>query len=216
VAGIIAAEHSETEVTDSAVLGIAPEAQILPIKFIGTSGGTLSAAIRSMDYAKERGAKVINASWGGTGCSQILRDKIIELGRSGILFVTAAGNSGRNIDLLPEYPAAYTETLQITVGAISPFLGMTNFSNYSRNRVHLFAPGQSIISTVSGGGYASMSGTSMAAPFVAGAAAALLSARPDMSLIELREQLLKSTEFNANYSNITQGRMVLHNTAKSL
>lgn len=215
VAGIIAGEHSENSVVDNELLGMAPQAKILPVKFLDETGGTLSAAIQAIGYAATRGAKIINASWGGSGCSEILRDKIAEVTAQGILFVVASGNSGNNIDKFPEYPAAFQDTLQITVGAISPFLGMTNFSNYSDQLVHLFAPGQDIVSTVPGG-VASLSGTSMATPFVVGAAALILSANPSLSLPQLREKLLKAVVQDNNYRNVTRGRIDLSRAINSL
>jgi subtilisin family serine protease len=208
VAGVIAGEHSETTVVNDELLGVAPEAKILPIKFLDINGGSLSAAIGAVEYAAQRGAKIINASWGGSGCSQILQEKIADVGRRGVLFVAASGNSGQNLEFSPEYPAAFKVFSQITVGAISPFLGMAFFSNYSVNLVDIFAPGQDIFSAVPGGAQ-KLSGTSMAAPFVAGAAALALSARPAMSVTELRGAVLQAITVEASYSNVTRGRLNL-------
>src|SRR5690606_1601526 len=76
VAGIIAAEHSQTFVSNTQVQGLAPQAQILPLKFIGPYGGTLGAASEALEYARRRRVDIINASWGGPACAQSLDDKI--------------------------------------------------------------------------------------------------------------------------------------------
>lgn len=216
VAGIIAAEHSATEHTEDALLSVAPEAKILPLKFIGQFGGSLGGALEAMDYAGKMGAKIINASWGGEACSQILREKIVELGAQGVLFVAASGNSGNNLEFRPEYPAAFLASNQLTVGSITPFNGMSNFSNYSSKLVHIFAPGTDITSTYTAGSYQTMSGTSMATPFVAGVAALIRGAKPQLTPEEVIQILLKSVVKSQTYSNISQGRINLPKMLENL
>ncbi|MCB0351781.1 MAG: S8 family serine peptidase, partial [Bdellovibrionales bacterium] len=209
VAGVIAAAHNDSVHKTGYTQGVAPSAKIIPIKFIGENGGSLSSALKGIDYAIQRGAKVINASWGGTGCSQSLRQKVSEASAQNVLFVVAAGNSGNNLDLSPEYPAAFNLPLQITVGAIRSSFNMDSYSNYSRSLVHIFAPGSLIVSTVPGGGYVGLSGTSMATPFVAGASAILLSAKHEMSLSSIRQALFNSAKTDSNYLNLSRGRLHL-------
>lgn len=209
VSGIIAAAHDDLEIKSGYMQGVAPGAKVLPIKFLGENGGTLSAALRGIDYAILRGAKVINASWGGPGCSSSLRQKVIEASSSNVLFVTAAGNSGANLDRYPEYPAAFNLPLQITVGSVTPMLNMSNFSNYSETLVHIFAPGTSIASTYLSGGYATMSGTSMATPFVAAASAVLLGSSPTLTLKDIRRRLLESSIHDSNLQSTASGRLNL-------
>ena len=211
VSGIIAAQHSDVQIMSGYVQGVAPAAKILPVKFLGASGGTLSAALQGIDYAVLRGAKIINASWGGSGCSSALRQKISDLSAKDVLFVSAAGNSSSNIELAPEYPAAYNLPLQLTVGALTPALLQADYSNYSRKLVQIFSPGSYIASTVPTdmGSYASYSGTSMATPFVSGAAAVWLSARPSSTMSAVRDDILKYTTFNPTYMNLTGGRLDL-------
>src|SRR5690606_7730616 len=124
--------------------GVAPAAKILPLKFLGMDGGTLSHAIKAMDYAVMAGANVVNASWGGRGCSRSLMEKMSQLGDANVLLTVAAGNSGANLERYPEYPAAFRLPLQITVGAVGSMGLMTDRSNYSSSLVHLFAPGQQV------------------------------------------------------------------------
>lgn len=207
VSGTIAAEHNENHFTQNVLLSVAPQAKIMPLKFLGNFGGSLGAALKAMDYAGRNGAKIINASWGGNGCSQILQDKIIELGQKGILFVAASGNSGNNLDFAPEFPAAFTAPEQITVGSITPFNGMSNFSNYSKTLVHIFAPGSEIASTYPDNDIQMLSGTSMATPFVAGAAALVASVHPNYTPQQIKNLILSSVVKDSFYSNATQGRI---------
>lgn len=210
VSGIIAAHHNDTSVKTDKVQGLAPKAKILPLDFIDESGGSMADAIEAINYAVQRGAHIINASWGGGGCSVVLGEKINALNDLGILFVTAAGNSGTNIDFRPQYPASYNLPNMITVGATSEWDGMTFFSNYGENAVHIFAPGNNIVSTY-GRGYQSLSGTSMSTPFVAAAAAIAMQANPELSLSEIRELLLNTGKKNIDYKNSSQSLLNIRN-----
>ncbi|MBN8539158.1 MAG: S8 family serine peptidase [Deltaproteobacteria bacterium] len=202
VAGIVAADH-----INGTVRGIAPEAQIIPLDFMDSSGqGNLGDAILAIQYAADQGARIINASWGGAPCSQSLNRAITDLEARGILFIAAAGNSGVDLDQLPEYPAAFTIPSQITVGASTARDFTAGFSNYSFKLVHLFAPGAQILSTYPGARSASLSGTSMAAPFVAGAAALVLSANPGASAAQVRSALFNSVD-RGGFAAKTQGRL---------
>lgn len=218
VSGIIAAEHSDSQAGSSDhVQGIAPKAKILPLQFIdGSGGGTLFNAMRAIDYASERGAKIINASWGGSGCSKLLHDQILGLQDKGVIFVAAAGNSDANIDYAPEYPAAYNLVSQITVGAVGLFDSRADFSNYGDQAVHLFAPGVDIVSTIPGGKMAALSGTSMATPIVAGALADLLSLHPSATIAQLRSALYQASVHSSSYRNASQGRLNLASALSAL
>ncbi|MCB0390462.1 MAG: S8 family serine peptidase [Bdellovibrionales bacterium] len=213
VSGIIAAQHFDMEVKTDKMQGIAPGSKIVPLKFIDVDGGGLvSDAIAAIDYALSRGAKVINASWGG-GCSESLRVKINQLVNHDVLFIAAAGNSYNNIDVLEEaeYPAAYSTESMLTVGAITRFNGMALFSNYGEEKVHLFAPGERIISTIPNQSYQSLDGTSMSTPFVSGAAAVLWSLQPTLTAQDVKSLILQSVrvEKDESYPNITNGRLDL-------
>jgi len=154
--------------------------------------GSSSAAIKAIQYAKTRGAKVINASWGSADCSLTLKAAIESLATDQILFVAAAGNNGSNIDLYPSYPASYGLAGVLSVAASTINFATANFSNYSSNTVHVIAPGQQILSTYKNGSQQVLSGTSMAAPLVSGAAALLWSKEPQLSLQEVRSRIMAS------------------------
>jgi serine protease len=126
-----------------------------------SSGGTKGANIR-----------VLNNSYGGYGRSQTELDAIRELNASGLLFVAAAGNDARNNDVFPIYPAGYESPNVISVAATGTHLDtLTSFTNVGARTVTMSAPGQTIQSTTAFGTYSNLSGTSMASPYVAGAAA---------------------------------------------
>lgn len=211
VSGIIVAEHGDSEPGPKPyVQGIAPEAKVLPLAFIDKSGtGSLFNAMRAIDYAVLRGARVINASWGGSGCSAVLRDQIAGLYPKNVIFVAAAGNSGLDIDRTPEYPAAFNVLSQLTIGSVGAFDSRAQHSNYGNRGVHLFAPGVEIVSTVPMNEIGPMTGTSMATPFVVGAVAALLSHRPTATVDHIRAALYASARKDSTYRNASQGRLDL-------
>lgn len=158
------------------VAGVAPHAKILPIKVLDSSGsGTNETIANGILEAVRRGARVINLSLGGTDDSQTIRGAIAQAESAGVVVVCAAGNDGNTENF---FPAACDGT--IAVGALDHSNQRAYFSNYG-NYVNIAAPGVNIGSLGFQGGIASMSGTSMAAPHVAGTAALLLSAFPQLN-----------------------------------
>lgn len=194
VAGIIASDHS------GLMKGIAPKAKIIAAPFISNDGsGSLGDAISAMNYVVSRGAKVINASWGGSICVSTLREAFDEISAKGVLIVVAAGNESRDLDYNPTYPAAFNIPGQITVAASNLNDYMSSFSNSSFNLVHLAAPGDAIMSTTPNEKYNYLKGTSMAAPFVTGAAAVLMSAFPKATVAQVKEALINSVDITPNH-----------------
>jgi len=208
VSGIIAGEHFDSSAgARSYIQGVAPEAKIIPLAFLGPSGGDLFAGMRAIDYAVKRGVSAINASWGGNICSTLLRDQIVSLVQKNIVFVVAAGNSGRDLERFPEYPAAFNLPSQITVGSIGQSNLRSDFSNYGSELVHIYAPGWDIVSSVPFNTYESMSGTSMATPFVTGAVAILRGSRPQSTISQIRQALYLSANKESFYQNASRGRL---------
>jgi subtilisin family serine protease len=209
VVGIIAGSTNEWT-------GVAPQAKIIPVSFMSNDGyGSVAAAVNSIRYAKSRGAQIINASWGGPLCSKILEEEIKAVTDSGILFVAASGNDGVDLDWQPQYPAAFNFDLQLTVAASRPSDYLAGFSNTSYHLVHLAAPGDSIWSTLPNGQFGYLSGTSMAAPFVSGAAAVLMSARPDFTPHLIKKALLKGVDVRS-YRVQSSGRLNLKRSLEIL
>ncbi|MCM8710182.1 S8 family serine peptidase [Clostridium sp. SYSU_GA19001] len=140
VAGIIAAA-----LNGIGVAGIAPDVSIMPLKFIGPYGGTTTDAIAAIEYAKKKGVKILNMSWGNASFDAALKEAIEN---SGCLVVAAAGNNGENIDTSPIYPAAFNSSNILSVAALDNKGSLTDFSNYGLTNVDVAAPGQDILSTV--------------------------------------------------------------------
>ena len=188
VAGTIAAVGNN----GIGVAGVAWRARLMPLKMLGATGrGVLSDAVRAVEYAALMGADVINASWGGGGFSQALRETIEEAGARDVVFVASAGNNARNIDRVPTYPAAYDAENIIAVAATDASDRLAAFSNHGVAGVDLAAPGVAILSTVPGPGYQRFSGTSMAAPHVTGAVALLRSIAPELHATTVKKILLR-------------------------
>jgi hypothetical protein len=134
---------------------------------------------------------VLNNSYGGGGFTQSFLDAINSLGQSGILFVAAAGNdSPLNNDIVPHYPSSYDAPNVIAVAATDSNDALASFSHFGATTVHLGAPGDNILSTTPNNTYSIFSGTSMATPHVAGAAALLLAANPNLTVTQLRSLLI--------------------------
>jgi thermitase len=181
VTGTIAAKIDN----EIGVAGVAPEARVLPLRVLDTNGnGFLSDIIDAFQFAGDQGVRVVNASLGGSTFSTLEKQAIDE--HPDTLFVVAAGNSGTNNDNSPVYPCSFTSPNVICVGAHHALNGRASFSNYGATAVDVFAPGQDIYSTSNTGGYKYMSGTSMAAPHVAGLAALLLARNPSLSTAQVK------------------------------
>jgi subtilisin family serine protease len=193
VAGIIAAVGNNNK----GIAGVNWTAKIMPLKTLNGDGeGTTSAAISAIQYAIDKGAKVLNNSWGSDNFSQALLEAIIASNKVGTLFVAAAGNDSRDADIIPEYPANYEVPNIIAVAATTRNDVLASFSNYGATTVHVAAPGQSIYSTYIPliSSYHILSGTSQATPYVSGLAALVWSKTPSMSNIEVKYNIMATSD----------------------
>jgi serine protease len=189
VAGTIGARGDNS----MGVVGVNWVARIMPLKAGDGTGLPLSAIVSSIDFAIANGARVINASFGGTGFSQIQLAAVQRARNAGVLFVAAAGNDGANNDVIPHYPANFNSLSDnvISVAATDRRDDLATFSDYG-DSVDIAAPGVEILSTGIGNTYVELQGTSMAAPHVTGAAALILSAVPSQTYLEVKQRLLNS------------------------
>ncbi|WP_105188924.1 S8 family serine peptidase [Pseudoalteromonas sp. T1lg48] len=192
VAGTIGAEHNT-----QGVAGVNANVKMIGCAFINENGGLTEDALQCFDYMidlKQRGVNIVatNNSWGGGGFQQIMKDGIQALSNENILFVAAAGNSSRDNDVQPSYPASYDVPNVIAVASTTRNDTMSTFSQWGQQSVDLGAPGSDIVSTVLNNQYESFSGTSMATPHVTGAAALIAARNPNLSMAEIKDLLINS------------------------
>lgn len=183
------------------VVGVNWLVSIVGLKFLNASGsGANSDATEAIAYATSIGVSLTSNSWGGGGYDALMEAAIEAANAAGILFVAAAGNETNNNDSNPNYPAGFQNDNVISVAAITRTGGLASFSNYGATTVDLGAPGQDILSTSLGTGYATMSGTSMATPHVSGSCALLKAYRPTLTHSEIKSMILGNTVALASLS----------------
>lgn len=184
VAGIIAAKAGI-----SSFVGVAPGAQIIPIKFAAQAQNIDSGlAAKGIDEAVKLGADVVNVSTQSIGDDPRLRQSVQNALAKGVVVVAAAGNIDRKNGKVPAlmFPSAYQGV--ISVGAVGQDGKITEFSN-PNTPVSVVAPGNDIVTTAPDGNYAVQKGTSFATPFVAGLAALILEAYPDATPAEVKQRI---------------------------
>jgi len=187
VSGIIAAEGNNA----AGITGVMWQASLMPLKALDASGkGTVAGVIEAIDFAVAHGAAVINCSFGTGAYSQGLLEAINRASMSGTLVVAAAGNSGKSLDRAPYYPAGYNAGNLISVAATTNGDQLASFSNWGASGVQIAAPGIDVLTTQRGGGYVSLTGTSAAAPLVAGVAGLLKTVRGWVSAQTVRQSLI--------------------------
>jgi len=192
------------------VAGVNWNAKIVGIKFLSSGGsGSTEGAIASVQYAIAVGVRLTSNSWGGGGFSQALLDAINAAGAAGQLFVAAAGNSGVNTDVSPQYPAAYNSPYIISVAATDHNDNLPSFSNFGATTVDIGAPGVNILSTFPGNRYEVLSGTSMATPHVSGVAALTWGRFPLISNLQVKTLILNAADRKASLAGrcVTGGRL---------
>jgi len=215
VAGIIAA----TSNNGIGISGINWNAKIMALKFFDANGiGSTANAIRAINYAVMMGVRLSNNSWGGGGFSQALFDTIQAAAAEGHLFVAASGNDAVDTDSTPHYPSAYDLPNIISVAATDDNDRLASFSNFGIVSVDIAAPGFRIESLIPNGLYQSLSGTSMSAPFISGAAGLVLSTVSGISAEALKAALLDNADRIPSLSGrvATGARLNISRTLKSL
>ena len=154
------------------IVRLAPNASIMPVRVLNGDGlGTMMDVAKGVHYAITHGARIITMSFGAPQASGALNDALDEAEAAGVVLVAAAGNDNSN---QPPMPATRHNTM--AVGAVEANNVKSTYSNYG-SFVRMVAPGTGIRSTFWKGGYATWSGTSFAAPFVAAEAALILSSQ---------------------------------------
>ncbi|MCD8481482.1 MAG: S8 family serine peptidase [Verrucomicrobia bacterium] len=206
MAGVIAAAWN-----DEGIAGTANGAKIVPIRFMDADGfGASSDLIESIDYAMVRGVNIINASFGGTIVPAAVRNRFEQVQQNGIWVVAAAGNEGSNNDTHPIYPASLGLTNIISVGAVRANDSVAGFSNFGAESVDLFAPGEGILTTSRGSGYAPSTGTSIAAAMTSGALALLVAQFPEATMDEIRQRLVDRSRYASGLENKARSAGILH------
>jgi thermitase len=188
VAGTIAATGNN----GIEVIGVAFNAKLMSVKVFPNAFNSVCA--QAIVYAANNGARLINCSWGPATTGAVAADPTLKAAidtayNLGCYCVFAAGNN--NLDATTQFPANYANV--ITVASTNQVDAKSSFSNWG-SAVDIAAPGEAIVSTKMGGGHTTMSGTSMAAPHVTGAAALLLSLAPQLSFANVRYFLMKSAD----------------------
>jgi len=195
IAGIIGAGGSNSV----GIAGVAWHIKIMACQFLDAQlEGVLSDAIECLDYARSKGAKIINASWGMSSYNtQALYDAINSLRQVGILFVAACGNSANNNDTTtPIYPASFDLDNIIAVAATKTNDTLASWSSYGPTTVDLGAPGDRILScwNTDDSDYMSWEGTSMAAPHVVGVCALVWSRFSWENYLQIKNRVLAGTD----------------------
>jgi thermitase len=197
IAGIIGAVANPKTGTS----GVSRSVQIMPVRYYSeTAPGSVNLAntIKALHYAIDNGAKIINYSGGGPEYSEEEFQAMKKAEERGVLIVAAAGNDRHNTDVEEHryYPAAYgLKGLRniITVASMNSENHILPSSNWGVRSVDVAAPGEGILSTIPGGRYGRMTGTSQATAFVSGIAALILSKSPELSPSQVKGLIMNNT-----------------------
>lgn len=197
VAGIISSSGNN----GIGVTGVSWNAKVAALN-VGERSISTSAVIKALSYATLHEFDIVNASFGSNTYSTAEKTAI---DRYPGLFVAAAGNDGRDTDITPHYPSSYDCDNIISVANFGEDGLIFHTSNYGVESVDIAAPGTDIYSTAPGGTYKYLTGTSMATPFVAGAAALLKGYNSSLNSIELKQTILSNVHTSWAYDQVSSG-----------
>ncbi len=206
VAGTVAALNNQI-----GVVGVAPKTELYALKCFSPDGtASLTDIAQAIDWAIDQKIRILNMSFGSRESSQVLHRAIKTALKHGIIMIASSGNSSESVD----YPARHAEVL--AVGAIGRNNKVASFSNYD-SKLNYVQPGVDILSTwpVSPG-YSTLSGTSMATPHLSGICALLLAQAPELTPIQMKKILDRSSVHLTGVSKKKQGRgLVIATKAQS-
>lgn len=195
VAGIIGAVGNN----GVGIAGVNWSVKLVPIQVFDALGYTdLVTIMWGINYATIMGFPITNNSYGGYDTVSAFEDVLKANLNAGSLFVAAAGNDGLSTEVSPFFPASYDLENIISVAASDQSDRLAEFSNFGKTSVDLSAPGVNILSLWLGERYLSNSGTSMASPVVAGAAALLKALHPEWTFSQIRDQLFSTVDVFEN------------------
>jgi subtilisin family serine protease len=210
VAGIIAAAPTASE----KMRGICPNAKILTLKIsLNSQISKLFDNAKALVYCADAKVNVVNMSFGSTNDFPPFGEAVQNAINAGLILVASAGNDTSDLQVLKKYPACYPRV--VTVAATTAKDNLRFDSNFETYRyyasfIDIAAPGDDIYSTVPGGYYAYLGGTSMAAPLVTGSIGLMKSLYPTISLSELLEKLNNSSDALASLENKVPNRSRLN------
>lgn len=215
IAGIIGAEGGN----GIGISGVSPKVSMMILKYYDSKGSdvnNLVNTVKAIDYAVKMNCNIINYSGGGIAPSSEEKAAIERANQKGILFVAAAGNERSNSDIRKYYPADYGLPNILSVTAIDRFQNVLPSSNYGEQTVDVAAPGNDIISTLPGGQYGFMTGTSQATAFATGVAALVMANNSGMrKAVEIKKYLTQTGDDDMKLAGKTRWRKRL-NSYKAL
>ncbi|MCW2973161.1 MAG: hypothetical protein JWN72_1434, partial [Thermoleophilia bacterium] len=173
--------------------GVAPDVTLMPLAIL-TSNATTANAIKAFDYAVQHGANILSNSWGANTYEPAMAAATRAASDAGVSVVVASGNESWDTGVHGSYPDNYAGAFSVAASTAKD--DRASYSNSGTITVDVAAPGDKVYSTLPGGKYGAMSGTSMAAPVVSGLLALVKAKYPELSMREVEQRVLRSVQTN--------------------